>query len=159
AAQGGVRKSLDAVAVVGHEVAVGIQLEIAGAGDVLRVADRVPHDEKSTVRYRKVGRHTGAADGTAFKVVGDRGGEHAGAHLHRGGAGRRRARAARGQAQGVAEGVRELHARGLERSGVHIGDVVADDVHVFLKILQAADGRGEGAKHRYSWFAGLTAGR
>ncbi len=52
-------------------------------------------------------------------------------------------------AEGLAEGVLEIDAGVFEAGGVHIGDVVANDVDVLLELLEAADGGIEGSEHRF----------
>jgi len=64
--------------------------------------------------------HTGAGDGALGKLVVDRAGSGLpGADLH--GAGGVRA-------EGLAQGIREIHRGALEADRVHVGDVVGDDV-------------------------------
>ena len=50
------------------------------------------------------------------------------------------ARGGGGRLQRVAEGVGQIPGGGFETGGVEVGNVIANDVHLFLVSIQAADG-------------------
>jgi hypothetical protein len=58
------------------------------------------------------------------------------------------ARRPAGALQELREALLEGHAAGLERDGVNVRDVVADNIHADLVIAQARDTGEQGAEHR-----------
>lgn len=143
--EGAVAKALEAKAVVGDKVAV-LELKIAGARGVIQTALAVFNDEKALPPDGKVGLDSGSGQRALGKIVLDGGGADAGADLHAGGAGAAAGGGA-GGLQGLAEGVGEFGPGAFVSDRIGVRDVVANDVKLTLKGLEAADAGVERAKH------------
>ena len=147
--------ALDAQAALGHQEAVGVERERAGARE--HVAPRAAGDEEAVAGQRQVGREVGVLqralapdlvhgrDGDAVADVGDAGGVGA-------------VEPAAG-ADALGERVLEQHARALEAGRVDAGDVVTDHVEPELVGAQAGDAGTEGANHSRGGSEGGRVGR
>ena len=71
-----------ALAGGGHQVAIAVTFEIAGARGELPAADRVIDDKKTVARNSQIGGHTGGGNGALNELVGDGIGGDTSADLH-----------------------------------------------------------------------------
>jgi hypothetical protein len=118
------------------EAAVGVELEVARARVEELVALR--DDEERVALDREVGAEAGGLDVALREEGVDRRDLRAEADLH-GIHAALVARRARGAGDELREAFLEGDAARLERDGVDVGDVVADDVEAQLVVAQAGD--------------------
>ena len=114
------------------QIAGGIHAKGAVLRQVFGAGHRIHNLEKARARDGQIALVAGVGDAAFSPIAANAGDFHPSAHLH---GRRRRARAL----QRIAERVGKIDCACLECGGVDVGNVIANDIHLFLEVFESAD--------------------